>query len=89
MPPSKLPYSQLSRTAKWYRDNPSGRRKKSILDTKINARPEQIKKRTEANQKRAIAIKGGKDIKNKDYDHATRRFVSIKKNRGRRGEGNR
>ena len=33
------------------------------------------------------AIKAGKDVDGKDYDHKTGRFISIKKNRGNRGHG--
>ena len=29
----------------------------------------------------------GKDIRGKDYDHKTKRFTSIKNNRGNRGKG--
>lgn len=77
----RLPYSKLSRTGKFYRDNPSATAKKDELNKIINARPGQIKKRTEANAKSCP--------EGKDYDHATDKCVSIKTNRGRKGEGNR
>ena len=51
----------LSRSAKFYRDNPKARKKKAKYDKKLNARPEQKKKRAEANQanrKSKIARKG-------------------------------
>ena len=35
----------------------------------------------------AAAKKAGKNIKGKDFDHKTRRFVSVKANRGNRGRG--
>ncbi len=89
MPPKKKPYSQLSDSAKYYRDNPKARKKKAKTDKKINERPAQVKKRTESNKARARAKKQGKNIEGKDYDHATGRFETVKKNRGRKGEGGR
>ena len=78
-----------SKSAKYYAENPLARKKKAATDKKINSRPEQIKKRVESNAKRREAEKNKKNIKNKDYDHATNRFTSVKANRGRKGEGNR
>jgi len=75
MPPKKIPYSKLSKSAKWYRDNPQGRKDKAKDDTKINERPSQIKKRTEANAKRAKAKKAGKNIKGKDASHTKNGMV--------------
>ena len=43
--------------------------------------------RAENQRKRRAAKKAGKNIKGKDYDHKTRRFTSIKANRGNRGHG--
>ena len=45
------------------------------------------KKKAENQRTRRKAIKQGKNIKGKDYDHKTRRFTSIKNNRGNRGKG--
>ena len=47
------------------------------------------KMRAENQRKRRAAIKAGKNIRNKDYDHKTGRFVSIRANRGNRGHGTR
>lgn len=77
------------RSAQYYAKNPAARKKKAATDKKINARPEQVKKRVESNKKRAQAKKKGQNVKGKDYDHATNRFVSSKTNRGRAGEGGR
>lgn len=77
----RLPYSQLGKTARYYRDNPSAVVKKDAKSKEVNARPEQIRKRSEANSK---SCPDGKD-----YDHATGKCVSIRTNRGRRGEGGR
>lgn len=79
----------LSRTAKYYRSNPTARKKKAATDKKINARPSQVKKRVESNKARRDAEKRGQNINGKDYDHAVGRFVKTKTNRGRAGEGGR
>ena len=47
------------------------------------------KMRAENQRKRRKALKAGKNIKNKDYDHTKKRFVSIKANRGGYGRGTR
>ena len=47
------------------------------------------KMRAENQRKRRAAKKSGKNIKGKDYDHKTRSFTSIKRNRGNRGRGTR
>lgn len=45
------------------------------------------KMRAENQRKRRAAIKAGKNLRGKDYDHKTKRFVSVKSNRGNRGRG--
>ena len=45
--------------------------------------------RAENQRRRRAAKKAGKSLKGKDYDHKTRRFTSIKANRGNRGHGTR
>ena len=47
------------------------------------------KMRAENQRKRRKAIKAGKNIKGKDYDHTKKRFVSVKANRGGHGKGTR
>lgn len=47
------------------------------------------KMRAENQRKRRAAIKAGKSIKGKDYDHKTKKFISVKANRGNRGHGTR
>lgn len=78
-----------SKSAKYYAKNPAARKKKAATDKKINARPEQVKKRVEANRARRKAKASGKNIKGKDYDHAVGKFVKTSTNRGRSGEGGR
>lgn len=84
MPPKKKPYSQLSKSAKFYRDNTDSRRKKARVDTKINARASQKKKRRESGKARRAAIKRGRNVTGKDYDHKQGRFISSKANRGQK-----
>mgnify|MGYP001355818617 CR=1 FL=1 len=47
------------------------------------------KMRAENQRKRRAAIKAGKNIRGKDYDHKTKRFTTVKANRGNRGHGTR
>lgn len=45
--------------------------------------PRRRKMKAENQRKRRAAIKAGKNIRGKDYDHNTRRFISVKKNRSK------
>jgi hypothetical protein len=45
--------------------------------------PRRRKMKAENQRKRRAAIKAGKNIKGKDYDHNTRRFISVKRNRSK------
>jgi|TARA_R110000824_G_scaffold355096_2_gene542217 hypothetical protein len=49
--------------------------------------PRRKKMRAENQRLRRAAKKAGKNIKGKDYDHKTKKFTSIKSNRGNRGRG--
>tara|TARA_R100000234_G_C4948014_1_gene156010 strand:- start:50 stop:280 length:231 start_codon:yes stop_codon:yes gene_type:complete len=60
---------------------------KSKRDKKYAMTPDRRKKKAENQRKRRAAKKRGKCLKGKDYDHKTRRFTSIKKNRGNYGRG--
>ena len=86
-PPKKK--GKVSKSAAYYRKNKRARAKKAATDKKVNARPEQRKKRSESNKARRTAKKKGQNIKGKDYDHAKGRFVKSSTNRGRAGEGGR
>lgn len=72
----------MGSSTEYYRKHPEARDKKAKYDTKLNARPEQVKKRTESNAKRAEARKKGIDIRGKDYNHGTNSFISSSANRG-------
>ena len=88
MAPSKKPRSQLSRSAKYYRDNPQAKAKKKATDTKVNARPEQRKKRSELSVKRKQMKKKWVNLKDKDLSHTKNgiRLKSSKANRGSKGD---
>lgn len=86
-PPKKQ--GKVATSTKYFREHPEARAKKAATDKKINARPEQIKKRVEAGRKRTAAKAAGKDVSGKDYDHASNRFISSSANRGKKGEGGR
>ena len=45
--------------------------------------------KAENQRKRRAAKKAGKNIDGKDYDHNTREFVSVKRNRSGHGKGTR
>lgn len=60
---------------------------KKKRDLKTANSPRRKAMRAENQRRRRAAIKAGKNIKGKDYDHKTKRFTSIKANRGNRGHG--
>ena len=45
--------------------------------------PRRRKMKAENQRKRRAAIKAGKNIKGKDYDHNTKSFISVKRNRSK------
>ena len=51
--------------------------------------PRRKKMRAENQRKRRAAKKRGMSLKGKDYDHKTKRFTSVRANRGNRGRGTR
>ena len=65
--------------------SPEAANAKAIRDKKAMM-SEHGKKKKRENQRRK-AIKAGKDIKGKDYDHKDGRFKSVKANRGNDGKG--
>ncbi len=84
MAPPKKSVKTLSRTGKYYRRNKKARDKKDDYNTELNKRPEQRAKRSELTMRRRKDREAGKDIDGKDYDHAAKRYVSSKTNRGRK-----
>lgn len=73
----------LSKTAKYYRDNPEARKKKLEYSKKYNAKPSERKKRVKLIQINREADNKGVDRTGKDYDHAVGGYVSSSVNRGR------
>ena len=61
------------------------RKKKRDLRSANSARRKAM--RAENQRRRRAAKKAGKNIEGKDYDHNTKKFVSVKKNRGGFGKG--
>ena len=57
---------------------------KAKLTTKLNKDPKRKKKNKESAKKRRAAIKNGKNLKGKDYDHKQGKFMSASKNRGQK-----
>lgn len=49
--------------------------------------PRRTRMRAENQRLRRAAIKAGKNVKGKDYDHTKKKFVSVKANRGGHGKG--
>ena len=66
---------------------PTAKRMKAARDKRAAMTPNRRKKKAENQRKRRAAIKAGKNIKGKDYDHKDRKFKSIKANRGNDGKG--
>ena len=60
---------------------------KKVRDKKYAMTPSRRKKKAENQRKRRAAKKKGKNIKGKDYDHKTKKFITVKNNRGNRGKG--
>jgi hypothetical protein len=81
-PPKKR--GKLSRSAKFYRDNPEARDKKKKKDKEVNSRPEQVKKRVEANRHRRKAKAAGKNVEGKDAAH-TKSGMRLKSSSANRG----
>lgn len=91
MAPKKQPRNTLSKSAKYYRDNPEARKKKAATDTKVNQRPEQRKKRTELTRerrKRGIDGKGGGDLSH-EGNKLVRRSVKSNRGNGKNTQGDR
>ena len=66
---------------------PTAKRMKAARDKKAAMTPGRRKKKAENQRKRRAAIKAGKNIKGKDYDHKDNKFKSVKANRGNDGNG--
>ena len=65
----------------------TAQRMKAARDKRAAMTPDRRNKKAENQKKRRAAVKNGKNIKGKDYDHKDGRFKSIKANRGNDGNG--
>ena len=63
------------------------RRNKAARDKAYAMTPARREKKAENQRLRRAAIKAGKNIDGKDYDHKDERFESVAANRGNDGEG--
>lgn len=79
---------KLSKSAKYYRDNPEAREKKKKYDVALNSSKEQTQKRVESNKARRQAKAAGKDVKGKDAAHTKDgiKFKDSSKNRGSKSD---
>ena len=64
----------------------AAKRKRDLAYAKT---PRRRKMKAECQKARRAALKRGRNIKGKDWDHNTGSFVSVKKNRGGFGKGTR
>lgn len=69
--------------------SPKARVAKRERDLAYAKSPRRTKMRAENQRLRRAAIKAGKDVNGKDYDHTKKRFVSVKANRSGHGKGTR
>ena len=65
----------------------TARRDKAARDLAYAKTDSRRTKKAENQRLRRAAIKAGKDIYGKDYDHKTNSWTTIKENRGNRGRG--
>jgi hypothetical protein len=63
------------------------RRDKTARDLAYAKTDDRRKKKADSQRKHRAAKKNGRDTSDMDFDHRTGKFVSVKTNRGNRGEG--
>ena len=78
MRPSPLKKQKLS---------PEAAEKKAQRDLRYAKTPARKAKKADSQAKRRAAKAEGRSLAGMDYDHRTNRFVSVRTNRGNRGEG--
>lgn len=67
--------------------SPQARRDKAARDKKYAMTARRRRMKAENQRLRRAAKKKGVKLAGKDYDHKTRRFTSVRNNRGNRGRG--
>ena len=88
MPRKPKPYSELSRTQKFIRNNPKSHAVKIASDKRRSKSPAAKAQKRENESKRREAIKKGVDTSKTDYDHAVGKRIKSSTNRAR-AEGSR
>ena len=69
--------------------SPKAKAAKRARDLAYAKTPRRRKMKAENQRLRRAAKKAGKNIDGKDYDHNTKKFVSVKRNRSGHGRGTR
>ena len=73
----------VSRSAKYYQENPEAKKKKAQYDTEYHSTPSRRRYRAFLNRKnREAGTYGNGD--GKDWDHGVRRMISQSKNRSKK-----
>lgn len=67
--------------------SPAARKAKKARDLAYAKTPRRRKMKAENQKKRRAAIKKGRSLTGLDYDHNSKKFISVKKNRGGHGKG--
>ena len=75
------------RTGSKQKLSPAAAKKKAARDRATAMTPRRRKMKAENQRKRRAAVKAGKNIKGKDWNHKTGRFDTVKNNRGNFGRG--
>jgi hypothetical protein len=66
--------------------SPEAAKRKAERDLRIAKTDDRRNKKADSQQKRREAVKDGKSVKGKDYDHNTKRFVDSSVNRAGTGK---
>ena len=65
----------------------TARRDKAARDLAFAKSPARRAKKASSQRERRAAIKAGRNVSGKDYDHKDKKFKSVKANRGNDGRG--
>jgi len=67
--------------------SPTAEKAKAVRDKAAAMTPRRRKMKAENQRKRRAAKKNGTSVKGKDWDHRTKKWTSVKFNRGAGGKG--
>jgi hypothetical protein len=87
MAPKRKPFESLSKSAKYFRTHPKANANKDRISKEVNARPEQIKKRSKLSTILKRNKRNGTHQPGKDLSHQGGKIVyrDMKANRGDEG----